>query len=166
MFRLAVEVGAEDVGSFNEWYVRRYADRPVVELVDEWWQACRQSGRELRSRGRDGTVDSTVGPYSSWLQSFHFAGEYATHADDIGVHVEESQAEPRAVWRARFGAFVLGELGRPVRVEPSGHLRLHVSTEAGDTDLSTQDFVEATQGRLAPGAGLTPAVAALLNTAP
>lgn len=92
-------------------------------------------------------VDTSVGAYPSWLQTFHFAVEYATHGDDVHVYVDPADAEERTRWRTVFGAFVLGELEKPVEVEP-GVDSVLVRGAPGELELSGVDFVEATQGRL------------------
>jgi uncharacterized protein (TIGR03083 family) len=80
---------ADDAGvaEFNDWQIGMYADVPAPELVARWRGANLANRAELRARGRDGTVDTSIGAYSSWLQSFHYAVEYATHGDDVYVEV-------------------------------------------------------------------------------
>jgi hypothetical protein len=63
------------------------------------------------------------------------------------------------------GRFVLTELEKPVEVtESSGGLR--VTGEPGSVELSREDFVEATQGRLPASHPLDAAFRKLLSTVP
>jgi uncharacterized protein (TIGR03083 family) len=165
LFRAGKEAGATGVAGFNDWQIREYADLPAAELVDQWRAAVVANRAELRARGRDGSIDTSIGAYPSWLQTFHFAVEYATHGDDIGVVVEEAERTGRLAWRVAFGRFVLTELEKPVEVTPDGDV-LRVSGEPGSVTLDPQDFVEATQGRLPADHALEPAFRELLSTVP
>ena len=79
----AGSTGALDVAAFNAWGIGLYADVPTGDLVGRWREANLRNRFALRARGRDGSIDSSVGPYPSYLQTFHFAVEYATHGDDV-----------------------------------------------------------------------------------
>ena len=141
------EQGATDVASFNDWFVRRFGERPREDVLAEWEGANAAYRREMRGRGREGSVDTSIGPYPAWLQAFHLAMEYATHADDVGAPVDEGEREARTRWRARFARFAIAELGRPVRMERAGGLNRVV---AGDetAELTDEELVEASQARL------------------
>ncbi len=158
--------GAKGVGGFNDWQIQGYADVPADELIDRWHEANLAGRAELRARGRDGIVDTSVGDYPSWLQTFHFAVEYATHGDDIYVEVDPADVAERTRWRVTFGTFVLQELEKPVRVVKDGGDTVLVSGAPGQLQLSDTDFVEANQGRLHDDHPLSPEWRQLLVSLP
>lgn len=165
LLQVALEAGISDLGTYNDWQIRQYAGVPTDELVGEWRAAQVANRLALRERGRSGSVDTLVGDYPSWLQTFHFAVEYATHGDDIYVPVPEEERRERAGWRATFGRFVLQELDRPVTVTV-GDEGVVVESERGRTELSAEDFVEATVGRLPDTHPLEAPLRELLSTVP
>jgi uncharacterized protein (TIGR03083 family) len=165
LFGAAEQAGVLDVGAFNDWQIRQYADVPADELVGEWREAQVANRRELRARGRHGSVDTSVGQYPSWLQSFHFAVEYATHGDDVHVPVPEEDRAERTAWRVTFARFVLEELEKPVTVTPRDELVV-VECDLGRLELSGEDFVEASVGRLADDHVLDGPLRKLLSTVP
>jgi uncharacterized protein (TIGR03083 family) len=148
LFRLAEVAGALDVAAFNDWQIAAYAELPRGELINRWRGSQVANRGELRSRGRSGSVDTSIGQYPSWLQTWHYAVEYATHGDDIAVEVPDVDRAERTAWRVAFGRFVLQEQDKPVQVSAGGSVV--VSGDLGTVELSPGDFVEATQGRL-PG---------------
>jgi uncharacterized protein (TIGR03083 family) len=153
------------VAEFNDWQIGMYADLPEAELVERWRAANLANRAELRARGRDGTVDTSIGAYSSWLQSFHYAVEYVTHGDDVYVDVPDDERAERTAWRVSVGRFVLSELEKPVEVEVTS-VGVRVTGAPGRVELSTEDFVDATQGRLPSDHPLDAAFRQLLNTVP
>lgn len=165
LFRASAEAGATDVAGLNDWSIGLYADLSEPELVQRWREANLANRADLRARGRNGTVDTSIGAYPSWLQSFHYAVEYATHGDDMYVDVPEVERGARTAWRVKVGRFVLTELERPVEVELTDG-RLLVSAAPGTIALTPEDFVEATQGRLADDHPLDAAFRELLTTVP
>ena len=48
----------------------------------------------MRELGVGGTMASSVGPYPVDLMAFHIASEYATHADDMDVPIDEPRCRP------------------------------------------------------------------------
>ena len=158
--------GARGVSGFNDWQIRQYATVPAEELVEQWYAVNLAGRAELRERGRDGVVDTSIGEYSSWLQTFHFAVEYATHGDDIYVYVDPADADERTSWRVTFGAFVLQEIEKPVQVVRSDDRTVLVSGEPGQLELPDAVFVEATQGRLPADHPLPSEWRRLLGTVP
>jgi uncharacterized protein (TIGR03083 family) len=145
--RLAREGAPSDFNGFNEWCVQQRRGLPVADVLAEWRGANQRTRRQMRERGRDGTLQTAAGPYPAGLQTFHYASEFATHADDIGVPVEAGEDPGRTSWRARVGQFVLSEQDRPVEVTPvPGGFR--VRTGGASADLPAHDFVEATVDRL------------------
>lgn len=166
LFAEGRRAGARDVAGFNQWQIDAYADVPAAELVERWHRANLENRAGLRERGRHGVVDTSIGDYPAWLQAFHFAVEYATHGDDVFVHVDPSEAWERTAWRVVFGRFVLQELEKPVEVETAAAGSLRVSH--GDTEvlLGAADFVEATQGRLPADHPLDDHWRSLLATVP
>lgn len=165
LFEEAGRHGATDIAGFNDWQIRMYADVPTDELEGEWRAAQLANRRELRDRGREGSVDTMVGAYPSWLQTFHFAVEYATHGDDIYVPVADEDRDERLAWRVTFGRFVLDELEKPVTVT-HGDGAIVVESDGGRAELSPGDFVEATQGRLHASHPLDGSLRQLLSTVP
>ena len=158
--------GVTDADSFNAWMNDRYQDLPVAELIERWRAANAAFRAEMRARGRHGTVDTSIGAYPSWLQTFHIAAEYATHGDDIGVAVGEPERAARMAWRVVFGRFVLAENEKPVTVEPAGPGRQRVRTTDEEAELSDDDFVEATQARLPANHPLSGSLLQALSTVP
>jgi len=164
-FRAAEQAGALDVDAFNHWQIQVYAGVPTDELVGEWREAQVANLEELRERGRHGTVDTMVGQYPSWLQTFHFAVEYATHGDDIFVVVPEEDRPDRTAWRVAFARFVLEELEKPVTVTTRDD-RVVVESDLGRAELSFADFVEASVGRLPDTDPMEVPLRELLTTVP
>jgi uncharacterized protein (TIGR03083 family) len=165
MFQEAGRQGVTDIAGFNDWQIRLYADVPTDQLVGEWREAQLANRRELRERGRDGSVDTMVGVYPSWLQTFHFAVEYATHGDDVYVPVPAEDRDERLAWRVTFARFVLEELEKPVTVT-RGDGVVVVEGDPGRAELAPEDFVEATQGRLPEDHPLDEGLRELLSTVP
>jgi len=140
---------------FNEWCVRERRGLPVAEVLAEWRAANPVTRRRMRERGRDGTLQTAVGSYPVGLQAFHYASEFATHADDVGAPVADAEQADRIGWRAQVGMFVLAEQDRPVTVTPSGRGYL-VQVDDAEAELAPPDFVEATVDRLPAGHPLDP----------
>jgi hypothetical protein len=78
---------------------KAYAGVPTTSLwasgASPGWQTDDRCGSE----GVTGSVDTMVGRYPSWLQTFHFAAEYATHVDDIYVLVPDEDRRQRSALR-------------------------------------------------------------------
>jgi uncharacterized protein (TIGR03083 family) len=163
VFRAAEEAGVLDVPAFNDWQIRVYAEVPTDELLGGWREAQLVNRQELRERGRHGSVDTLIGQYPSWLQTFHFAIEYAAHGDDIYVPVPDEDRSERCGWRVAFGQFVLEELEKPVTVTLRDD-RVVVESDLGRTELSREDFVEATVARLPDDHPLDGPLRTLLST--
>jgi uncharacterized protein (TIGR03083 family) len=166
LFDEARKADVADVDSFNAWTVDRYRVEPTPELLDRWRSANAAFRSEIRARGRHGTMDTSVGSYPSWRQAFHLAAEYATHADDIGVEVSESDHGRRTAWRVVFGRFVLAEYDRPVTVQSTEPGRLTLRVGPDEAALSDEEFVEATQARLPPDHPLSQTLRTALSTMP
>ena len=76
--------------------------------------------------------------------------------------VPDSERAERIQWRAVFGQFVLLELEKPVMVVRG--LAVTVTSDAGQAELTPEEFVEATQGRLSAEHSLHPELRKLLAT--
>lgn len=139
--------GFYEFGDFNEWCVLQRRDLPLTNVLEEWRMTNADTRRRMRERGRDGTLQTSVGPYPAGLQAFHYASEYATHADDVGAPVQPHEEPGRTRWRARVGRFVLGEQGSPAEVEQVDD-RYRVRVGNVTQELSASDFVTATVARL------------------
>jgi uncharacterized protein (TIGR03083 family) len=146
--------GVESLEEFNAWTVRTRRDRPVAEVLAEWRTANGDTRRRIRVLGRDATLPTMSGPYPVGLQVFHYASEYATHADDVGV--PDGDAPSRVRWRARVGRFALTERAAPVAVDQDGDGDYAVSTAGARATLTPAEFVAATSGRLPDGHPLGP----------
>jgi uncharacterized protein (TIGR03083 family) len=147
----------EGIGSlddFNAWTVRTRRGRPVADILAEWRESGAETRRRVRTLGRDATLTTMSGPYPVGLQVFHYASEYATHADDVGV--PDGDAPSRVRWRARVGAFALTERAAPVAVDQDGDGDYAVSTAGARDTLTPAEFVAATVGRLPDGHPLDP----------
>jgi hypothetical protein len=160
-YRTLESVGVGGLGGFNQWCVEQRRDLPVEDVLAEWRAESGETRRRMRELGRDNTVETSVGPYPVGLQAFHYASEYATHADDIGVPVQPYEEPGRTAWRARVGWFVLGERHSTAEVEPLD-ARFRVSVGNVDAELSAADFVTATVDRLPPDHPLDPALRSAL----
>jgi uncharacterized protein (TIGR03083 family) len=163
LFAKAAENGVSDVHSFNAWLVDVYGAQPAEPVLERWRAANAAWRVEMRSRGREGSIATFVGPYPVDLQAFHLAMEYATHADDVGAAVEAGEASARTGWRARFARFALAELEKPVKIEAAGGRNL-IQAEGEQAELSDDELVEASQGRLPPGHPLSPTLRGVLTT--
>ncbi|HLU33590.1 MAG TPA: maleylpyruvate isomerase family mycothiol-dependent enzyme [Natronosporangium sp.] len=141
------EGAGETLDQVNEWMVRQRRGLPVAEVLAEWREANADTRRRMRERGRDGTVQTAVGPYPAGRQAFHYASELATHGDDVGVPVDPQEEEGRIAWRAQVGLMALDELASPVRVTP-GPQGFEVRAEGAVGQLTPSEFVAATVGRL------------------
>ena len=146
---IAASAGAS-AEAINAYGVSLRAARPTAEVLAEWRAANASWREEMRRRGRDGSVDSMVGPYPSWQQAFYLADEYATHGDDMGVPVDAEEVAPRDAWRALFTRYGVEETERPVTivVVSDGNL---VRGDDAQIVLSDHDLAEAGVGRLPAG---------------
>jgi uncharacterized protein (TIGR03083 family) len=147
LFEEAAKHGANDLNSFNNWTVELRKDRTADEVLAEWRGANDYTRSEMRKRGRDGSVATSVGPYPIELQAFHLASEYATHADDIGAPVADSENAGRLAWRLAFSKVALEEAEKSVDVE-SANGEHKVKAAGKEATLSDADFVEAVTARL------------------
>ncbi|WP_433336893.1 maleylpyruvate isomerase family mycothiol-dependent enzyme [Spirillospora sp. CA-294931] len=147
LFARLEKEGVKDLGEFNGWCVDARRDLPVADVLAEWRHENGETRRRMRERGPDAALATMVGAYRVGPQTFHYASEYATHADDVAVPVEPGEEPGRTDWRARVGIFVLAEQDAPVEVEaiPGGYRVTGGGTAA---ELSGADFVEATTDRL------------------
>ena len=123
------------------------AGRTSDEVFVEWRGDNDYTRGEMRKRGRDGSIATSVGPYPVELQAFHLASEYATHADDMGAPISEDEKLRRLAWRLAFSKVALEEAEKGVKLETADG-RNKVSAGGKDATLSDADFVEAVSGRL------------------
>jgi uncharacterized protein (TIGR03083 family) len=163
LFARAAEHGVTDVHSFNDWQIREHSARDTKEVLDEWAAANEVFRAEVRSRGRNSSMATSIGPYPVGLQTFHMAMEYATHADDVGAEVDDAERPARDEWRARFARFVLAEQNKPVEVDAAGGRNV-VRSGVEQAELSDAELVQASQGRLPGDHPLSPPLREALNT--
>ncbi|GAA0404984.1 hypothetical protein GCM10009530_66420 [Microbispora corallina] len=147
---------------FNEWCVRKRRLLPVRQVLDEWRAKNGETRRRMRALGWDASLDTSVGPYPTGLQAFHYDSEYATHADDVGAPVPGEEAPGRLDWRVRVGMFALDERGAKAGIERTGD-RVLVTVDGMGADLSCEEFVEATVGRLPAAHPIDPRLRAALR---
>jgi uncharacterized protein (TIGR03083 family) len=147
LFAEAEKAGAAGMNEFNAWQIDIRRDRSAADVLDEWRNGNEYFRTEMRKRGRDGSLETSVGPYPAELQAFHLGAEYATHADDMDVPVPESARDARLAWRKAFSLFGLEEAEKDVTVESSGADNV---VRAGDKEitLSDHELVEAVTARL------------------
>jgi uncharacterized protein (TIGR03083 family) len=150
LFQRAGEAGVTDVDSYNHWSVKKRADQPVGQVLEEWSTAQINFRQELCERGRDGTIATMVGPYPAGFQAFHLASEAATHADDVGAPVSEEEQVGRTKWRTRVSRFALSEKDNPVTVETDDDGNT-VRFDDQEAVLTDEELVEAVVGRLPQG---------------
>ena len=139
--------GATDMNSFNDVTVKERAGRTSDEVLAEWRGMNDYTREHMRKRGRDGSLATSVGPYPIELQAFHLASEYATHADDMGVPIPESEKLRRLAWRLAFSRVALEEAEKKVEISSADGKN---TVKAGDKEatLSDADLVEAVTARL------------------
>ncbi len=121
------------------------------------------AGRQRRDPAPDDharprrTADHGGRPYPAGLQAFHYCSEFATHADDVGAPVAPGERPGRTAWRVSFGRFALTEQDAPVKTWIRND-NLVVQLDSLETELSPEDFVEATVGRLPDTYPIEPAL--------
>ena len=156
--------GAIDLASANAIGVREFDDRTPEQILDIWRARSTQNREAFRARD-GGDVDSSVGAYPARWQAFHLAFELATHADDVGVPVSESEAADRITWQARFGRFAIKELKPELAIESSNGTT-HVKGDGVDVELPDEQFVQAVAARLPAGSGIDDETAITLSATP
>ncbi|WP_101784029.1 maleylpyruvate isomerase family mycothiol-dependent enzyme [Nonomuraea indica] len=159
--RLARE-GVDGFHDFNEWSVRQRRAVPVHEVLEEWRAKNGATRRRMRELGRDALIDTMAGPYPAGLQAFHYASEYATHADDVGAPVPDDEVDDRTWWRVAVGRLALAEQEADVQVEQTAE-QIWAHTDGVEASLSYPEFVAATVGRLPAGHDLDPRLASKLR---
>lgn len=148
--------------AFNEWCVHKRRHLPVDQVLDEWRAKNAETRRRMRGLGRDGTLQTSIGPYPVGLQTFHYDSEYATHADDVGAPVTDEEAADRLAWRVEFGLFALEEHGSKARAERDDG-RITAQVNGLTAQLTEAEFVEATVGRLPAAHPLDPRIRSALR---
>jgi uncharacterized protein (TIGR03083 family) len=186
LVRAGVDLGPEahrglGLGSFGEWSVEQRRTQPAGEILGEWRRRNQNTRRRLRQTGRNRAVQTVAFSALVGRYTFYCAAEYATHADDVGAPVLETEQSSRTQWRARVGlAAVLqeGQLARrpinwmkpriidliwkdPLAIgeTPEGY---RVSYEGFVMDLSAADLVAASIGRLPDDHPLDPRLRVVL----
>jgi uncharacterized protein (TIGR03083 family) len=147
---------------FNQWCVRQRRGLPVSEVLAEWREANGETRHRMTELGRDAPLTTAAGPYPAGLQAFHYCSEYATHADEGGARVARGHRPGRAAWRVSFGRFALTEQDTPVKTWIRND-NLVVQLDSLETELSPEDFVEATVGRLPGNYPIDPALRDVLR---
>jgi uncharacterized protein (TIGR03083 family) len=143
------------VNEYNAWCVRQRRGLPAAEVLAEWREANGETRHRMAALDRDAPLMTAAGPYPAGLQALHYSSDLATHADDIGAPVAVEEEPGRTAWRASFGRYALAEQNSPATVTPCGPA-LAVQLGQLTVQLSPEDFVEATVGRLAEDGSLDP----------
>lgn len=146
---LFAEAKAGGLESFNEWGIAQRATLSSAQVLEEWRALVAQNDAELRRRGPDALVDTSVGPYPLGRQAFFLASERAIHADDAGVPVPPHEREARLSWRLRFGRSALTEMRQDSDLSLVSDRGAHVIRfGSAEVRLADDQFVEALSGRL------------------
>ena len=160
-----VEQGATDVHSFNALGVAAGAEVDPAELLETWVAADAETRAGMRARdGAD--VDTSIGDYPARWQTFHLAGELATHADDLGVPVTDGEAADRLAWRARFSCFALAETKPGVEARLEAGEAVVTDTDGVEHRYDLETFVAGVAARLGDDVALDEASRAMLSTMP
>ncbi|MFE3450526.1 maleylpyruvate isomerase family mycothiol-dependent enzyme [Nonomuraea sp. NPDC059194] len=154
--------GVKGFDQFNEWCVRQRRDLPVEQVLEEWRDKNGETRQRMRALGREGVLQTSVGPYPADMQTFHYDSEYATHADDVDAPVSDAEREQRTWWRLQLARQVLAEQGAKVQVESMAD-HVWVYTGGVSASMSFPSFVEATVGRTTPEHELDPEIATVLR---
>jgi uncharacterized protein (TIGR03083 family) len=149
LFARLEEEAITGITDFNQRTVETRQDQPVADVLAEWRTANSDTRRRMRALGRDTPLPTMAGPYPAGLQTFHYASEYATHADDVGTPNATDPARLR--WRAKVGRFALAERSSPASVKQNGDGDYVVRAGRAQATLTPHEFVEATVGRLPDG---------------
>jgi uncharacterized protein (TIGR03083 family) len=157
-FAKGAEAGATDLNSFNDLGVRERAGLAVDDVLGSWRAANSEVRRRLRERGVDGTLSSSVGPYPADLMAFHIASEYATHADDMGAELSETERANQLSWREKVSLFALKETEKPVSVEVLDNGSFAIASGTTKAVLRQDEFVEAVCGRLPTDFAIDPSL--------
>ncbi len=132
---------------FNDRQIRKRAHLSNEEMLNQWRTRqgkVRQAWQEL---GLGAKIPTSVGPYPLHAQIWHITSEYATHADDMGVEVPESEQQSRILWRCQFSAFAVQEKKDPPVLTRRGD-RMVATIKDRQISLSREDFVAAVSARL------------------
>lgn len=144
----AQAAGARDLDGINRWGVEQRRDRTPEEVLDEWRTMCSENRRRLRELGWDGVLQTAgAGPYPAGLQALHLAQEFAVHAADMGIPVDDEDRRRRA-WQPRFARFTLREYGKDVEVESDGAGMNRVRRAGTEVALDDEGLVDACSARL------------------
>ncbi|MDA0637083.1 maleylpyruvate isomerase family mycothiol-dependent enzyme [Nonomuraea sp. MCN248] len=160
--RLMESEGIAGYNEFNEWCVRQRRGLPVEDVLKEWRDKNGDTRRRMRALGRDALLETMAGPYPVGKQTFHYASEYATHADDVGAPVRPDEEDARTFWRIAVGRFALAEQDTRVQIEQTSD-EIWVHFGDAEATLSYPQFVEATVGRLPEGQGVSPRLVSALR---
>jgi len=154
--------GASDLDAFNALGVADYSVLPAAEVLERWRAASTDNRMRFRERG-DGTVDTSIGDYPNRWQAFHVASELATHADDIGVPVDDEERAGRVAWRAKFSRFALEEAKPGIDIAVDG-VRTVVTDGKVTADVEDLDLVDGVMGRLEDSSRIGAPQRGLLST--
>ncbi|MEQ4718832.1 maleylpyruvate isomerase family mycothiol-dependent enzyme [Nonomuraea sp. B19D2] len=156
------KAGVSGFNDFNEWSVRQRRGMPVADVLEEWRSKNGETRRRMRELGPDALLDTMAGPYPCGWQAFHYDSEYATHADDVGAPVSDSEADDRTLWRVAVGRFVLREQEAKVQVEQTAD-EIWAAVDGVTASLSYPEFVAAAVGRLPASHGIDPRIVSALR---
>lgn len=146
LFAAGAAKGLDSLDAWNDDGIHAFDGIRPSDVLDRW----RHSNAETRGKFRaaDGSdIDSSIGAYPARWQAFHVASELATHADDIGVPVSESEREHRRAWRVRVSRFALAEAKPEVRMT-SSDASTTVSRDGFEVSVDDDVLIEGVAARL------------------
>ena len=110
-------------------------------------------------------MDTSIGDYPCRWQACHAAAELATHADNIGVPVQDGEHGQRTAWRAYYSRFALAEAKPQLDIRHAG-ARTAVTDRPATVELDDDELIEAMMGRLDQTSGFSAALRVLLSMMP
>jgi uncharacterized protein (TIGR03083 family) len=158
------ERGANDLDSVGAMMASDYKSMSAPDVLVYWKKATTENRRRYRERG-DGSVDTSIGEYPCRWQGFHVASELATHADDIGVPVTDSERDQRRTWRAHFSRFALAEAKPQLGISVTAGITI-IRDGPKTVEVDDDELIEAVMARLDATSRLDAADRELLSTMP
>ena len=154
--------GSTSLDEMNALGVADYAALSPSEALERWRRSSGETRSGFRARG-DGVVDTSIGEYPARWQAFHAASEWATHADDLGAPVADSEREARIAWRAAISRFALAEAKPELEVRRVGERTIVVGKDA-EVSLDDEQLIDTVAARA--GDELAPSARRLLSVMP
>ncbi|MCP3801927.1 maleylpyruvate isomerase N-terminal domain-containing protein [Allokutzneria sp. A3M-2-11 16] len=147
----------DDIASLGDWaddeaynvgQVELRRSMTHAEVFAEWLDRHADVHGTWRGMDQAKPLVTSWGPYAVGMQAWHIASEYATHSDDMGVEVPESEVAARLDWRFSFSCHALRECEVDIDVEVLGDDQVLVCDGPVELVLSREQFVAAVSARL------------------